>query len=209
MLLLTCQKSKYGTITVTLCSARPQLPVVDVVVLPSPPPVLIGEAVDLQELFFAQAWDSSKVSGVGQSEEKEENKKRSAKESPGCRRDITAEIANNSLLLNYYLHLNERHAYNSQMRTKWSGLKWRIVKILIEIQKAFVKKAHQHLAGVTPSSVTLNLWIGPNKHIHVTPTTVCLHSVNMGLFVTMATICLTALIVGSKLPRSVAPPDWA
>lgn len=118
MLLLTCQNSEYGAITVTLCSGRPQLPVVDVVVLPSPPPVLIGEAVDLQELFFAQARDSSKVSGVGQSEGKEEKKKSSAKESPGCRRDITAEITNNSLLPNYYLHLIERHAYNSQMRTK-------------------------------------------------------------------------------------------
>lgn len=84
VLLLTYQKPEYGTITVTLCSGRLQLPVVDVVVLPSPPPVLIGEAVDLQELFFAQARDSSKVSGVGQPEGKEK-KKRSAKESPGCR----------------------------------------------------------------------------------------------------------------------------
>lgn len=51
-----------------------RLPVVDVVVLPSPPPVLVGEAVDLQELFFAQTRDSSKVSGIGQSEGKEEEK---------------------------------------------------------------------------------------------------------------------------------------
>lgn len=52
-----------------------RLPVVNVVVLPSPPPVLVGEAVDLQELFFAQTRDSSKVSGIGQSEGKEEKKK--------------------------------------------------------------------------------------------------------------------------------------
>lgn len=43
-----------------------QLPVVDVVVLPSPAPVLVGEAVDLQKLFFTEAWNSSKVSGVRQ-----------------------------------------------------------------------------------------------------------------------------------------------
>lgn len=33
----------------------PGLPVVDVVVLPSPAPVLVGEAVDLQKLFFTEA----------------------------------------------------------------------------------------------------------------------------------------------------------
>lgn len=44
----------------------PQLPVVDVVVLPSPAPVLVGEAVDLQKLFFTEAWNSSEVSCVGQ-----------------------------------------------------------------------------------------------------------------------------------------------
>lgn len=39
-----------------LCKAKHrQLPVVDVVILASPPPVLVGEAVDLQKLFFAQA----------------------------------------------------------------------------------------------------------------------------------------------------------
>lgn len=31
------------------------LPIVDVVVLPSPAPVLVREAVDLQKLFFAEA----------------------------------------------------------------------------------------------------------------------------------------------------------
>lgn len=36
-------------------SVHLQLPVVDVVVLASPAPVLVGEAVDLQKLFFAQA----------------------------------------------------------------------------------------------------------------------------------------------------------
>lgn len=68
------------------------LPVVDVVVLPSPPPVLIGEAVDLQELFFAQTRDSSKVSGIGQSEGKEEKKKTSEKEAGQSKRDITTEM---------------------------------------------------------------------------------------------------------------------
>ncbi len=42
------------------------LPVVDVVVLPSPAPVLVREAVDLQKLLFTEAWNSSEVACVGQ-----------------------------------------------------------------------------------------------------------------------------------------------
>ena len=42
------------------------LPVVNVVVLPPPAPVLVGEAVDLQELFFTEAWNSSEVACVRQ-----------------------------------------------------------------------------------------------------------------------------------------------
>lgn len=37
------------------CYILPRLPVVDVVVLPSPAPVLVREAVDLQKLFFTEA----------------------------------------------------------------------------------------------------------------------------------------------------------
>lgn len=49
-----------------LCSASVHWPVVDVVVLSSPAPVFVGEAVDLQKLFFTEARDSSKVSRIGQ-----------------------------------------------------------------------------------------------------------------------------------------------
>lgn len=41
-------------------------PVEDVVILTTPAPVLVGEAVDSQELGFAQARHASKVASIGQ-----------------------------------------------------------------------------------------------------------------------------------------------
>lgn len=50
-----CVKGKRAAFDMPKNSQRASAPVVDVVVLASPPPVLVGEAVDLQKLFFAQA----------------------------------------------------------------------------------------------------------------------------------------------------------
>ena len=41
-------------------------PVVDVVVFPSPSPVLVGEAVDFEKLLFAEAGDSTKIARIWQ-----------------------------------------------------------------------------------------------------------------------------------------------
>lgn len=48
----------------TMCIKMP--PVVDVVVLSSPSPVLIGEAIDFEELLLAQARNPSKISRIRQ-----------------------------------------------------------------------------------------------------------------------------------------------
>jgi len=47
-------------------------PVVNVVVLPSPAPVLVWKAVDLQKLLFTETRNASKVAGVGQPAGEEE-----------------------------------------------------------------------------------------------------------------------------------------
>lgn len=39
-------------------------PVVDVIVLAAPSPVLVGKAVDFEELLFAKAGDATKIAGV-------------------------------------------------------------------------------------------------------------------------------------------------
>lgn len=44
----------------------PHSPVEDVVILTTPTPVLVGEAIDSQELGFIQARHTSKVAGIGQ-----------------------------------------------------------------------------------------------------------------------------------------------
>lgn len=55
------------------------LPVVDVIVFTSPSPVLVGEAIDFEELLFAETRDATEIARIWQpagNDDKEERERR-------------------------------------------------------------------------------------------------------------------------------------